>query len=209
MVGKFGHKAQVGSLYQFSGDAYLNEIGITNPLFPSENCPQGDCALLAANPAPGLNDDGADITAFTNFMSLLAPPLPVELNAVNAAPIEQGQRLFASAGCAVCHTPTLRTGPSSHPARSRVEFHPYSDYLLHDMGALGDGIVQGDASAAEMRTVPLWGIHLRTAFLHDGRARDLSSAIAAHDGQGLAASRAFQQLAPAERQALLAFLGSL
>src|SRR5262249_8108024 len=73
-VGKFGWKAQVPSLVQFAGDAYLNEMGITNPLFPNENCPQGDCAALAGNPVPSLNDDGTGVIRFANFMTLLAPP---------------------------------------------------------------------------------------------------------------------------------------
>src|SRR5262249_39499698 len=73
-VGRFGWKAQNPTLHQFSGDAYINEMGITNPEFPNENCPQGNCASLAFNPVPTLNDDGTDVTLFTDFMSMLSPP---------------------------------------------------------------------------------------------------------------------------------------
>src|SRR5205823_1907120 len=73
-VGRFGWKDQNPTLFQFAGDAYINEMGISNPEFPNESCPQGDCSLLAGNPAPGLNDDGGDVVAFTDFMSFLAPP---------------------------------------------------------------------------------------------------------------------------------------
>ena len=73
-VGRFGWKAQVPTLHQFSGDAYLNEMGVTNPEFPDESCPQGDCAALAYNPFPALNNEGDAVDAFTDFMTLLGPP---------------------------------------------------------------------------------------------------------------------------------------
>src|SRR4051812_12297617 len=137
-VGKFGWKNGNPSLFQFSADAYLNEMGITSPLFPSESCPQGSCDALAFNPDPALNDEsGEDVLAFANFMSFLAaPPRGPQSDRTRA-----GERVFASIGCAVCHTPTLVTGPAAVKALDRVEYHPFSDFLLHDMGLLGDGIV--------------------------------------------------------------------
>jgi CxxC motif-containing protein (DUF1111 family) len=114
----------------------------------------------------------------------------------------QGQQLFALAGCISCHTPALSS--------RRGEVALYSDLLLHDMGpALNDGIVQGDATSAEWRTTPLWGLRLRTRFLHDGRAATLAEAILAHDGEGAAAARSFRQLPHDERRALLDFLAIL
>ena len=204
-VGRFGWKAQVPTLHQFSGDAYLNEMGITNPEFPNENCPQGDCAALAFNPFPDLNDDGTGVTQFTDFMTLLAPPPRGSLS----VQVLVGSGIFATIGCANCHTPALVTGTSPVAALSRQVFQPFSDFLLHDMGSLGDGIVQGAANGNQMRTAPLWGVRSRSLLLHDGRATSLEAAILAHDGQGQRARDRFLRLSGGERYALLQFLRSL
>jgi CxxC motif-containing protein (DUF1111 family) len=205
-IGRFGWKAQVPSLFVFSGDAYLNEVGITNPLFPTENCPQGNCALIAqCDPAPDPEDDGADLRKFTNFMTLLAAP-PLGRFTPSAA---LGAWVFAQTGCADCHTPLLVTGASPVGALSHKVFRPFSDFLLHDMGTLGDGIAQANAGPTEMRTAPLWGLRAITTFLHDGRAHTVSDAILAHDGQGAAARERFRRLRDSEQRALLAFLGTL
>jgi CxxC motif-containing protein (DUF1111 family) len=204
-VGRFGWKAQVPTLHQFSGDAYLNEMGITNPEFPNENCPQGDCASLAFNPLPTLNDNGENVEKFFDFMTLLAPPPRPARSYVNLA----GELVFARIGCASCHTPALVTGVSPVPALSRKVFFPYSDFLLHDMGALGDGISQGRAGPREMRTTPLWGLSARGTFLHDGRARSVNEAILAHSGQGSLYRARYARLDPFSRTVLLAFLRSL
>jgi CxxC motif-containing protein (DUF1111 family) len=205
-VGKFGWKGQNPSLFQFSADAYLNEMGITSPLFPDENCPQGRCADLTHNPLAILNDaDGADVARFANFMLFLgAPPRGPENEQTRA-----GERVFASIGCAICHTPSLVTGPNAVKALDRVEYAPYSDFLLHDMGSLGDGIEQGGASGKHMRTAPLWGLRAATSLLHDGRAETPEEAIDAHDGQARHARFRFDALDHKDRQALLSFLGSL
>ncbi len=204
-IGKLGWKCQNPTLFQFAGDAYLNEMGITNPQFPNENCPQGDCSLLAANPKPGLNDDGTDVRAFTDFMRGLAPPPrgKVTLQA------HLGEAVALSTGCLDCHVPTLFTGATDIAALAHKAFHPYSDLLLHDMGSLGDGIVQGNAKGPELRTTPLWGLRVQTALLHDGRAATIEQAVLAHDGQGRKARDKFAALHSSERAALLAFLESL
>ena len=205
VVGKFGWKAQVPTLFQFSADALLNEMGITNPLFRDEPCPQGDCNALAFNPTPALNDDGRDVEAIADFMTMLAAPTrgPITDDVI------AGEQLFHEIGCATCHRPTIRTGRSDIAAFNRTDFHPYSDFLLHDMGSLGDGIVQDEATGREMRTAPLWGLRNNNRLLHDGLARSLEQAIERHDGQGKAARDRFNAL-DAERAAkLLAFLRSL
>jgi CxxC motif-containing protein (DUF1111 family) len=205
-VGRFGWKAQVATLKTFAGDAYVNEMGITNPLFPSENAPRGLAKNLAAcDTVADPEDDGTGVQNFTNFMTLLAPPPrgPVTPQA------QAGEAIFRQIGCAVCHQPTLKTGPHSVAALNEVEFHPFSDFLLHDMGSLGDGIEQGNARGRDMRTAPLWGIRVRTLFLHDGRATTLEDAILAHDGQGQEARRQFKQLNRRETESVLAFLRSL
>jgi CxxC motif-containing protein (DUF1111 family) len=203
--GRFGHKAQAATLMQFAGDAYLNEMGITSPNFPVENCPNGDCSLLSCDPVPDLEDDGAGVQAFTDFMRLLAPPPrgPITPEA------RDGEQVFSRIGCAGCHVPTWTAGASDIKAISGATFHPYSDFLLHDMGELGDGIEQGQASGTQMRTMPLWGLRVRQSFLHDGRADSIEGAILGHEGQGDRARQQFRALTPADVEALMAFLQSL
>jgi len=205
VIGKFGWKGQVPTLFQFAGDAYLNEMGITNPQFPNENCPQGNCSALAENPAPGLNDNGEGVDNFTNFMTLLGPPPrgPITRDVV------AGGVIFAALGCANCHVPALQTGPHDVRALSNKTFFPFSDFLLHDMGRLGDGIVQGDATGKEMRTAPLWGLREIKRFLHDGRATTVDQAILEHDGQGASARDRFKGLSSDAMAKLLEFLNSL
>jgi CxxC motif-containing protein (DUF1111 family) len=214
VVGRFGWKCQHGSLFNFNGDAYLNEMGITTPLFPDENCPQDpsqgclvNCALLAANPGPApTNDaDNSSIQQFTDFITFLAPPPKLALT----RQAKRGAVTFEVIGCANCHRPALQTGPSSIPQLNHVTFFPFSDFLLHDMGSLGDGIAQSGAGQTEMRTAPLWGVRAMTSFLHDGRASTLSQAILAHAGQGQAARDNFANLSSTDQANLIAFLNSL
>ena len=204
-VGKFGWKAQVPSLGQFSADAYLNEMGITSPLFPNENCPSGNCAELQFNPLPGLNDTGDDVQALADFMTLLAAPPrgPITRD------VTDGETVFRNIGCESCHVSTLRTGASNIAALNRKEYQPWSDYLLHDMGTLGDNITQGAANGREMRTAPLWGLRFVETYLHDGRARTLDEAIQAHDGQGRTSRNRFNALDQRGRDQLITFLRSL
>jgi CxxC motif-containing protein (DUF1111 family) len=211
-VGKFGWKAQVPTLFQFAGDAYLNELGVTSPFFPQENCPSGRCDDLQFNPRPGLNDGGDDTQALADFLTLLAPPPrgPITPDVV------AGEAVFRRIGCESCHVPTLQTGPNEIAALDRVTYHPYSDFLLHDMGSLGDGIEQGAATGREMRTPPLWGMRLRETrygsalyLLHDGRGTTIDTAIVGHDGQAADARIRFFGLSATERAQLLAFLWSL
>ena len=205
-LGRFGWKAQVATLMTFSGDAYLNEMGITNPLFPTENAPQGDASLLAiCDTVADPEDDGSGIQAFADFMSLLAPPPrgPITQSVLN------GEGIFSAIGCAACHMPTLQTCPNPIKALDSVTFHPFSDFLLHDMGSLGDRIEQGQASGTEMRTAPLWGLRVRKSFLHDARATKIEDAILAHDGQGRQAKNKFSGLNSKDKHDLIAFLNSL
>ncbi|MEA2917391.1 MAG: hypothetical protein QOJ15_9472, partial [Bradyrhizobium sp.] len=148
-VGRFGWKGDVANLEQFVADAFRNEMGITSPLAPQDIAISADhgCGLIN----PGLDDDGSIIRAVTAYLAALPAPLP-EPSMIEAAKSYQlGQQLFSSAGCASCHTPTLSS--------RRGDVALYSDLLLHDMGAsLNDGIIQGDATGAESRTTPLWGL---------------------------------------------------
>ncbi len=204
-VGKFGWKAQVPTLQQFAGDAYVNEMGITNPMFPSEVCPSGDCNLLKNNRVPVINDDGTDTNAIADFMRFLGEPPRGVITPDSIA----GEAVFSRIGCDSCHTPALQTGANANPALNRITYHPFSDFLLHDMGPLADGIAQDGAGPREMRTAPLWGLRGTARFLHDGRASTMEAAIEAHDGQALAAATRFKALNPAERAQLVLFLRSL
>jgi CxxC motif-containing protein (DUF1111 family) len=205
VVGKFGWKAQVPTLMQFAGDALLNEIGITNPMFQEEACPQGDCWALDFNPAPAMNDDGRDVESLTTFMTMLAPPARGPIT----DEVMAGEQVFAQIGCSGCHRPTVRTGPSPVSALNHVDFHPYSDFLLHGMGSLGDRIAQGQATGLEMRTQPLWGLRNTNRFMHDAATTSLEDAIRRHDGQGRPARDQFVELAADRVAQLLAFLRSL
>jgi CxxC motif-containing protein (DUF1111 family) len=218
-VGRFGWKAQVSALHVFSGDAYLNEMGVTNPSFPVENCQNAgadNCPPLfsACNPFPQLNDDGEDVNNFTNFMMFLAPPPRGTIT----ASVQRGSDLFDRIGCTDCHTPTFQTGSNPIAALSNKIFHPYSDFLLHDMGGLGDGITQNLATGQLMRTAPLWGLRTQTALLHDGRANDpnlrtrILQAMEAHELSLEARTSEFifdNLLIPSQQNDVLNFLESL
>lgn len=206
-VGRFGWKAQQPTAFAFAGDAYENEMGVTTPTFPNENCPQGNCDLLKANPATSQPNDADDssVQRLADFLTFLAPAPTLPLGPSERA----GQSLFANVGCMDCHMPTFQTGPSPVAALRNATLNPYSDFLLHDMGSLGDGIVQNTAGPREMKTAPLWGLRFQPSFLHDGRARTPEAAILAHDGQGRFARANYAALRPAQRAQLLAFLNSL
>jgi CxxC motif-containing protein (DUF1111 family) len=163
--------------------------------------------MLAANPGPApTNDpDNSSIQQFTDFITFLAPPPKLALT----PQARSGAATFEAIGCVHCHISSLRTGDNPIAALNNVTFFPFSDFLLHDMGNLGDGIAQGGAGQREMRTAPLWGVRALTTFLHDGSASSLSQAILAHDGQGKAARDRFANLEADDQANLIAFLNSL
>jgi CxxC motif-containing protein (DUF1111 family) len=203
-VGRFGWKSQQATLPSFSGDAYVNEMGITTPMFPDENAPNGDMEKLAhCDPLPEPEDDGADLEFFTNFMRLLAPP-PVRPLGPGG---ERGQELFDKIGCAVCHHAGF-TAVSPIGAINGRSVDAFSDFLLHDVGT-GDGIRQGEAREAEIRTAPLWGVSVSAPYLHDGSARTLEEAILRHANQASPARNAFEALPPDDKENLFEFLNSI
>jgi len=203
-LGRFGWKAQVATLHQFAGDAYLNELGITNPSFPHENLPKGEPIPSGCDTVADPEDDGSGVTAFTNFMRFLAPaprrPVTVQ--------VQQGEQVFSQIGCASCHVPTMTTGPNSVAALSNKPVNLFSDLLLHDIGT-GDGIEQGEATGSEFRTAPLWGLSRRDRFMHDGGSNTIEKAILRHGGEAQNARDRFGGLSPVDHDALLAFLDSL
>ena len=211
-IGRFGWKAQAATLLAFSGDAYRNEMGITNRFFPTENAPNGNAALLArfdrvADVEDGIDplDGKADIDRAADFMRLLAPPPRGPATASSVA----GEAIFARLDCAVCHTPSMRTGRNVIAALSEKTVGLYSDLLIHDMGALGDGIAQGTAGARDMRTAPLWGLRSRPTWSHDGRANTVDQAVRGHAGEAQSSRDRYGALSAVERQQLLDFLNTL
>jgi CxxC motif-containing protein (DUF1111 family) len=207
-LGKFGWKGQAPSLLQFAALAMQVELGITNPLFPSEQVPSGDPGLAAGcDLVPGLEDDGRFVQRLRDFMLQLEPVAPLPQSAEARA----GDALFTTLGCDGCHVRSLRSGPHPLAALHEQEYRPYSDFLLHDMGAGADGIAEGGAAPREMRTAPLWGMHRAgsTRLWHDGRARTLEAAVLLHDGQAATTRDGFAALGAEARAQLLAFLATL
>jgi CxxC motif-containing protein (DUF1111 family) len=210
-VGRFGWKAQHATLLAFSADAYTNEMGITNDLFPREAALGIDAGRMRdCDPHPDPEDRRDPRTGrraidnFEAFMRLLAP--------IARGPVDDrvraGERVFVEIGCAGCHTPALGTGPNANPVFHRRSVPLFSDLLLHDI-ATGDGIVQGAAGPGEIRTPGLWGLRLRRPLLHDGSAATPEDAIARHGGEAQASRREHARLNGEQRRALSAFLRSL
>ncbi len=214
-VGRFGWKSQLSSLRSFTADAALNEMGLTSRYLPEENAPNGDLEKLARYDKISDPEDRPDeagdthIDRWFDFQEMLAPPPQTPRSGM------MGEEVFQRIGCATCHVASYVTPPEDEPAFDRVPLRPYSDFLLHDMGALGDGIVQGRGAERWMRTMPLWGVGQRKALLHDGSATgpsfdaNVRRAVAAHDGEAAGARAAFQALDAADGDALVRFLGSL
>ena len=217
-IGRFGWKCQHASLLSFAADAYLNEMGITNELFPTENSSDGH-PVDQFDAVPDPEDEGEDLDAFVRFMrSSTAPPRDPDQVGRNA--VRQGETVFRQIGCATCHVQDMVTAPAGTvvaggaytvpDALGNRIFHPYSDFLLHDVGT-GDGVVQfgGVRARNMMRTAPLWGLRTRSHLMHDGLSLSPQDAILHHDGQARDTVRAYRRLSPDQRRQLLAFLGSL
>jgi CxxC motif-containing protein (DUF1111 family) len=239
-VQRFGIKDQQTNLVSFAGDAYLNEMGISTQscfkgtsitAFATDNqsnnaaldasCNGGDLAPrqpdgsftddAVGSCAGGLDEVQDDMENFRTFMEHLAPPPQVTSDPIGFA---AGAVVFTVVGCTNCHTGISFVTPA-HPFNGvpgNFTFSPFSDFAVHDMGSLGDGIGNtGDsvATTRQMRTAPLWGARFNTQFLHDGRAKTVRDAILAHDGQGLAARNAFAALDPISQALLLEFVNSI
>ena len=210
-VGRFGWKAQHATLLAFSGDAYRNEMGITNDLFDEELAVGIDATRMRGCDAiPGTEDVRDPLTRrrgidnFASFMRLLAP---ID-RAAGDALTRDGERVFQAIGCAACHVPALVTAPSRSPLFDRRPVPLFSDLLLHDVGT-GDEIRQAAAEPNEIRTPALWGLRHRRPLLHDGSAATIADAILRHGREAGRARAGFDRLGDDERTALLAFLGTL
>jgi CxxC motif-containing protein (DUF1111 family) len=216
-IGRFGWKDQHSSLLSFIGDAYLNEMGVTNRLRPKDTTTIGK---VTPDPEDVPDSLGlADIDHFAQFIrGTKVPPRDTALAAT--APAMAGEHLFETIGCAACHVPSITTAPTgtvidggtfSVPAAlGNKIIHPFSDFLLHDIET-GDGIVQAGPqdTANKLRTAALWGLRERPRFMHDLKSLTLENAIERHRGEADHESDGFLRLSNAEKQQLLNFLNSL
>ncbi len=220
--GRFGLKAQAADLIQMTASAELHEIGITTsvPGFTAEDLPQGkpippNCSI---NTEPN-DTDSAQMLDMYHYLLYLAP-LPTGSGNAN------GQALFTSIGCALCHLPSYITTPTvtiqefyqgqtiNSTALANQQVNLYSDLLLHDMGAgLADGLEVGQAGQSQYRTRPLWGLGSRITsglgLLHDGRTTSVSTAIKMHGGEAAQVIKNFRALSPSDQADLITFISSL
>ena len=210
-VGRFGWKAQHAMLLVFGADAYRNEMGITNDLFPQELAlGVSQDRMRVCDPLPDPEDvrdprtGRRGIDNFVSFLKFLAP--------LGRRPLDEttrtGERIFGALGCATCHVPSLITGPSANPLFHRRSVPLFSDLLLHDVGT-GDGIQQEAGAPEEIRTPALWGLRSRRPFLHDGSAATIQDAIRRHAEEAELARRRFDESSDDAKAALIAFLTSL
>ena len=219
-IGRFGWKDQQPTVLSFAGDAYLNEMGVTNRLRPKDVtsvCKSGvDPNVIEDQPDElGL----ADIDHFAHFIRGTKAP-PRDLFLAGTPEASSGEAIFKNIGCSICHFQTLTTLPPGtlinggtyavpEAIGNRI-IHPFGDFLLHDVGT-GDGIVQAGPSdtADKLRTVPLWGLHIRSRFMHDLRSFTLEDAIRRHAGEAERVTDRFENLSARDQNLLLTFLKSL
>lgn len=215
-IGVSGNKAQHADLTVELG--YSSDMGITNTRYPEEVC-----AGQSQSPSfyHGIEVSSEEMEDVDLYMQCLGVPAR---RYVNNSIVKKGEEAFYAAKCNLCHIPTLHTRPEGStllngtrlPWLGGQTIHPYSDFLLHDMGPeLDDHLKSGLAFGCEWRTTPLWGIGLQaivnghTQFLHDGRARNLKEAILWHGGEGAVSRELFKKLNKEDRNALIVFLETL
>jgi CxxC motif-containing protein (DUF1111 family) len=214
--GRFGWKNQHASLVSFSADAYLNEMGITSPLQPTDNTSNG---RFVDDGIADPEDEGEDVEAFALFMR--ATGVPPRDAALAATPDAQaGSVLFNQIGCQNCHVRNITTAPAGtvinqgalvvHEALGSKVIHPFGDFLLHNVGT-GDGIVQngGQSTRNKVRTAPLWGMRSRARLMHDGESLTRNEAILRHAGEATPVINNYKNLSNTQQNQLITFLNSL
>lgn len=224
-IARFGWKNQHASLLSFSADAYLNEMGITSPLQATENTSNGvsvaayDTVPDPEEAATGTNPFGPDVEAFARFMRSTKVP-PRDLAVINNADVVAGGSLFTSIGCSYCHTPTITTAPAGTSfnggkfvvtaALGDKIIHPFSDFMLHDVGT-GDGIVQngGASTAYKLRTPPLWGLRTKDRLMHDLLSVTRDNAILRHTNEAEPIIQNYINLSTTQKNQLIAYINSL
>src|SRR2546422_259679 len=214
LAGGRGDEIEVhATAYDPAGDVCDDLAGQGGPVIQQQATPALQAALGITQAAipPGVDPvgdpeiDQATLDQADAFVRFLAAPSPLR----GGDNERHGSDLFSQIGCASCHVPTLRTGPSPIAALSNKQFAAYSDVLLHDMGPELEDICLGLATPAEFRTQPPISLRVATHFLHDGRATTLDQALAQHGGEAAGARDRFKALSPADSAALIMFLKSL
>lgn len=215
-LGRFGWKMETATVAHQAMDAAVNDMGVTNPMFPHQTCTesQTDCAnAIHGGTVENPEFSPTQMENITVYLQLLGVP---GRRGVSEDKVVQGERLFREAGCNACHIETFETAGHEIARLNGQTIHPYTDLLLHDMGpGLADNRPSYDANGQEWRTAPLWAIGLvptvngHTRYLHDGRARNLEEAILWHGGEAAAAQANYLAMEKADREALLFFLESL
>jgi CxxC motif-containing protein (DUF1111 family) len=212
-LGRFTRTARVSTIFEQVTDAYHKDMGITSEFLAFENVNlMARTPTLAFDRTPDPEVTADQIQQVVFYVRTLAPPEPGEMTAQR----RDGESVFEEIGCATCHVPEMKTGPHAISALSEKPVRLYSDLLLHDMGdGLSDRVPEGDATAREWRTTPLWGLRVMRDFLngdafllHDGRARTVEDAILLHGGEAQRAREGFARLSPSARAALLDFVES-
>jgi CxxC motif-containing protein (DUF1111 family) len=207
VLGRFGWRAAQSSLAAQASMAFSVDMGLSTEAHPE---PWGDCTAIqtACRAGPHGAEKGeveiprSIVDLIVAYLESLPAPSAVDTASADAA---QGQKIFFTIGCALCHTSpgTVNGKPVA----------AYTDMLLHDMGpGLNDGIAEGGAQPGEWRTAPLWnlGFNARiTGLLHDGRAASVTEAIQWHDGEAAQVRMRFNGLTRAEKDALIAFVSRL
>ncbi|MCU0676155.1 MAG: c-type cytochrome [Myxococcota bacterium] len=212
-VGRFGWKSAQPTVEAQTAAAFLGDLGLTSPMFPTENCPEAQAACRAAPSGGSPELPAVRLRVTSSYVRLLGVPTRRD---PDAPQVLAGRALFRAIGCASCHRPNLETGDAVEPELAHQTIWPYTDLLLHDLGeGLADGVAEGDAAPSEWRTPPLWGLGLvpevngALALLHDGRAHTWEEAILWHDGEAEAARATYETLSAGDRAAIAAFLASL
>jgi len=212
-IGRFGKKAEKVTIIDQVVFALKQDIGITSD-FDTEDLYNYNAGVNTGDEVPDPEVSASFVHSLVFYMrTLKAPPRRNE----NDADVKEGEKLFYQTGCTGCHAPTFTTDQSDIAALSNQTFHPYSDFLLHDMGpGLDDGYPEGGSNSNEWRTPPLWGIGLakdsqggQVFLLHDGRATSIDAAISAHGGEASAVKDAFFSLTQKEQAQIIKFLESL
>lgn len=217
-TGRFGWKNQHASLLSFAADAYLNEVGITSRLAPDENTSLG-ASVAGYDTVADVEDGDNDIDIFARFMrATMAPSRDTALAATSDA--IAGASLFNQVGCGICHVSSITTSAPGTiinggaftvpPALGNKTIHPYSDFLLHNVGT-GDGIVQngGQSTANKLRTTPLWGVRTHARLMHDGATLTLNEAILRHGGESTFVTNNYRSLGSTQQNQIITFLKSL
>ena len=223
-VGRFGWKNQHSTLMSSCADSLRNELGMRNRLYPDEYPTHAASDTPTPFDTPDAKTHKTELERLVDEIRRTSPP--ARDTSLAASPDTQaGEKLFEQIGCAVCHVPTYKTLPPGTRINGgtykvprflgNAVIHPYSDFLLHDVGT-GDGIPQAakpeyldQSTANKFRTAPLWGLRFRQGLMHDGDSPGIEAAVARHRGEATVVRQSYDHLTLAEKHKVQAFLKSL